>query len=129
METERENKRKEKAERAKNLVDDAVNSLAASLEKGHSEGLKLHLGVIAKFRRYSLSNILLIANQRPDATHVEGFRTWAKLGRQVKKGEKGIWIRAPFVFRSRQSVTRFQLGDFIRIAGGVHNGLLPRKNR
>ena len=31
----------------------------------------------------------------PTATKVAGYRTWQKLGRHVKKGEKGISIFAP----------------------------------
>lgn len=44
------------------------------------------------FHRYSINNLLLILAQRPDATHVAGYRTWQKLGRQVRKGERSIRI-------------------------------------
>jgi antirestriction protein ArdC len=44
---------------------------------------------------------MLIALQRPEATHVAGFRTWKKLGRQVNKGEKGIQILAPITHRQK----------------------------
>lgn len=44
------------------------------------------------FHRYSLNNLLLILAQNPQATHVAGYRTWQKLGRQVRKGERGIRI-------------------------------------
>lgn len=33
--------------------------------------------------------------QRPNATWVTGYRNWQSMGRQVKKGEKGITIIAP----------------------------------
>lgn len=105
METARQSKRKENADRAQNLFSNAVKSLAETLEQGQSEGLKFHLQAVAKHRRYSVSNTLLIAAQKPDATHVEGFRTWVKLGRKVKKGEKGILIRAPFVFRKTNAMS------------------------
>jgi len=51
------------------------------------------------FRRYSLSNQFLIAAQRPDATRVAGYRTWGKLNRQVRGGEKGIAILAPRTYK------------------------------
>ena len=54
---------------------------------------------MARFHRYSLHNIALIASQRPDASHVAGFHTWKQLGRFVKKGAKGILILAPVVLR------------------------------
>src|SRR5919206_5114189 len=44
---------------------------------------------------YSPNNVLLILSQRPDATRVAGYTTWQSLGRQVKKGEKAIYIFAP----------------------------------
>lgn len=52
-----------------------------------------------KFHRYSLCNVMLIAMQKPTATHVAGFHAWHKLGRFVRKGEKGILIIAPVVRR------------------------------
>jgi antirestriction protein ArdC len=64
-----------------------------------SEGWQHWLNVAAKFRTYSLNNQLLIAAQRPDATRVAGFRTWQQLGRQVRKGERGIRIVAPLIRR------------------------------
>lgn len=52
--------------------------------------------------RYSLSNQLLIALQRPDATFVAGFRAFLGLNRCVRKGEKAIRILAPIsITRSR----------------------------
>lgn len=48
------------------------------------------------FHKYSFGNQMLIAMQRPGASHVAGFDTWKnKLGRMVNKGEKGIRILAP----------------------------------
>jgi len=51
-----------------------------------------YLTFCAAFHRYSLSNVLLILSQREDATQVAGYRAWQKLGRQVRKGERGIQI-------------------------------------
>jgi antirestriction protein ArdC len=64
-----------------------------------SEGWREWLTFAAKFRTYSLQNQLLIQSQHPTATHVAGYRTWQSLGRQVKKGERGIAILAPLVRR------------------------------
>ena len=60
-----------------------------------SESFRRWLDISARFHHYSLGNQLLIALQRPDATYVEGFNTWLKLGRHVVKGEKGIRIVVP----------------------------------
>jgi hypothetical protein len=52
---------------------------------------------MARFHTYSARNVLLIAAQRPNATRVEGVRSWNELGRFVRPGEKGIFIFAPTV--------------------------------
>ena len=77
-----------------------MNSILKSLETGVENiftGNKYaqYLQTMSKFHRYSFNNTLLIAMQRPDATLVTGYRNWQSMGRQVKKGEKGITILAP----------------------------------
>lgn len=59
------------------------------------------LSLAARLHRYSTNNCLLIRAQRPDATWLAGYRRWQGLGRQVRKGEKGIAILAPVVTRRR----------------------------
>ncbi len=43
----------------------------------------------------------MIWQQNENATMVAGFRAWQKLGRTVKKGEKGIAIFAPMPFKKK----------------------------
>jgi len=62
-----------------------------------------YLAAMGRFHEYSLGNALLLAVQRPDATHVAGYRTWQGLGRQVRQGEKGILIVAPIVKRGSRA--------------------------
>ena len=88
-----------KIEQAKQIAGKAIEELSHALEAGHSEKLREYLGAMARFHRYSLHNIMLIASQRPEATHVAGFHTWKRLGRFVKQGAKGILILAPVVLR------------------------------
>lgn len=56
-----------------------------------------YLDTQSKFHSYSFGNALLIALQNPDATRVAGYRKWQDLGRQVRKGERGMSILAPIV--------------------------------
>jgi antirestriction protein ArdC len=58
---------------------------------------------MSRFRKYSWANVLLIYSQSPQATRVGGYHFWLKLGRHVRKGEKGIAILAPMVGRKRGS--------------------------
>jgi hypothetical protein len=90
-----------KVEQAKQIAETAIQQLAESLERGHSEELRRYLCAMAKFPKYSLHNLMLILSQRPEATHVAGYRTWQQLGRFVKKGAKGILIFAPVVRRKQ----------------------------
>jgi antirestriction protein ArdC len=58
---------------------------------------------MARFRRDSWHNVMLIASQKPNATHIAGFRAWHKLSRFVKKGEKGILILAPIIRKKAEN--------------------------
>lgn len=89
-------------EDARKRTDESLEQLAAALENGQSEKLKAYLAVMGRFHKYSLGNQLLIAMQRPNATHVAGFHAWKRLGRWVKTGEHGIAIVAPIVRKQRR---------------------------
>jgi antirestriction protein ArdC len=78
-------------------VDAALERLAASLRSGKPEDVIEYLSFWSRFTRFSYHNALLILSQRPTATHVAGFQGWRKVGRFVKKGEKGIAILYPRV--------------------------------
>lgn len=92
------------AEEAKKIADNALETLAKSLENGKSEAITQYLAMMARFHRYSFGNILLIHFQKPDATHVAGFTTWKTMKRFVRKGERGIVIIAPMTIRPKDDV-------------------------
>jgi antirestriction protein ArdC len=84
-----------KTEQLLQQLADGVDTLTSS-----HEWLR-YLDVQRRFHRYSFGNCILIALQRPDATQVAGFHRWLELGRNVRKGEKGIAILAPIVTRTK----------------------------
>jgi len=92
-----------KAETARKHIAESMSQLTEELLQGKSERLTSFLDMLAKFHGYSFGNVMLIHRQRPDATHVAGYHAWQQLGRQVRKGEKGITIIAPMVFRKDES--------------------------
>ncbi len=92
-----------KVEQAKQIASQAIEQLRQALDAGHSEKLTQYLAAMARFHRYSLHNVMLIASQNPNATHVAGFQAWHKLGRFVKKGEKGILILAPIIQKKTEN--------------------------
>lgn len=90
-----------KTDRTRKMVETAIEDLAEALERGESDTLQRYLSLMARFHRYSPGNLLLVWSQRPDAQRVAGFHTWKELGRNVKRGEKGILILAPMISRKR----------------------------
>lgn len=91
-------------DRALKLAEEALQGLVSSLEAGHSDTLKAYLAAMARFHTYSFQNSILIYFQRPAATQVAGFGKWKEMGRHVKKGEKGIAILAPVLYKAKLKV-------------------------
>lgn len=79
------------------VIDTSLKRLSDALAAGRSETLTDYLTAMARFYDYSWFNVMMIFSQRPHATRVAGFNTWKKVGRWVKRGEKGIVILAPLL--------------------------------
>jgi len=80
--------------------DHLIDALTEGIEAlTTSTAWKDHLEAQGRFHRYSFSNALLITRQDPGASRVAGFATWRSFGRQVRKGERAIWILAPMTGR------------------------------
>jgi antirestriction protein ArdC len=99
-------------------------SLLEKLKQGisevkSSEQFKAYLKAMSLFHSYSFANCLLIAMQKPDASNVAGYRTWQKLKRQVKKGEKGISIFAPMKMKQKNEEAKDEV-DYITFFRVVH---------
>lgn len=93
--TDAERDARRKADREQ--LEEAVRALLCT------EGWQRWVRTRRRFRTYSLSNQLLIALQRPQATHVAGFRAWLQLNRCVREGERGIRIFAPMPVKERHA--------------------------
>jgi antirestriction protein ArdC len=90
-----------KTNHARKTSEQAFSQLVEAVEAGKSNKLVDYLKSMGKFHNYSLGNAMLIGFQKPNATHVAGYRTWQKLGRHVKRNEKGIAIMAPIIWRKK----------------------------
>lgn len=51
--------------------------------------------------RFSFRNVCLILGQKQDALECAGFNDWKKVGRSVRKGEKGIAILVPMTRKAK----------------------------
>ena len=81
------------------LLADGIKNLTNGEEWGK------YLRMQSAFHTYSFANTMLLLAQCPDATRVAGFKTWLKLNRAVRKGEKAIWILAPRFYKPKTSAT------------------------
>jgi hypothetical protein len=81
--------------------DSKMQTVLATLEWGiaailDGDEFARYLATLARFHMYSPKNVALIHAQHRDATRVAGYRAWQTLGRQVRKGERGIRIVVPY---------------------------------
>ena len=85
-----------------------------------SENFKQYLSCLSKFHSYSLNNTLLILSQKPEATLVAGYRSWqTNFNRHVNKGEKGLTILAPVVFKEKREMNQLdENGNIVSDASG-----------
>ena len=92
----RSSRSSDRARALRQQIDERLEVLATAVDEVRaSEMFRQYLDVQARFHRYSWHNSLLILSQRPDAERVAGFHTWKRLGRHIRKGERGIAIFAP----------------------------------
>ena len=91
---------KQAAENRKNEMKEITEKLEQGVaDLFNSEKYQTFLNTMAKFPKYSYNNNLLIMLQKPDATLCQSYTGWKKMGRFVKRGEKGIRILAPTPFK------------------------------
>lgn len=88
-----------------------MKDITEKLEKGvqdvfSSEQFQNLLDTMAKFPHYYVNNNILIMMQKPDATLVQSYTGWKKMGHFVKKGEKGIRILAPDPFKLEKELEK-----------------------
>jgi len=113
MTTKTSTRRTTNHDQTKERLSQAVAAL------GSDEGFKrwLRLRTTTTIGRYSIFNQLLIADQREDATRVAGYRAWQREGRQVRKGEKAIWVFAPIKRSWNETDEEGNLTTHVRVNG------------
>lgn len=88
--------RDEQRHQQQSKVEEAAERLASGVAQiVDGDEFRRYLQTAARFHHYSANNCLLILMQYPEASRVAGYRAWQSMGRQVRKGEKGIRILAP----------------------------------
>lgn len=92
-------KAEEKVDELNEQIEGYLGDLAHQLALGHTAEFMNMLDWHARLHRYSIGNSILIRKQNPKATVLAGYKRWSSLGFSVRKGEKGIAIRAPMLRR------------------------------
>jgi antirestriction protein ArdC len=74
----------------------------AAMSEAERQTLAAQIGTIVTCEQRALSpyNTCMVAAQRPGITIIGGFQQWKRLGRAVRKGEKGVYIWVPLGPRS-----------------------------
>lgn len=83
-------RRQQEREAVFQQIDETVSAMS-----GDGELFQTYLDVQARFDRYSVSNAVLITNQRPEATRLADFNAWKAAGCYVRKGASSISILEP----------------------------------
>jgi len=84
------------------------------------------LDVMARFPNHSVSNMLLILAQSPDATRIGDADYWMRKGAYVKRGEKGFTILVPGNEYTREDGS---IGTFFDAKKVFDAGQTTAKNR
>jgi len=92
-------KQGQKVNKIRAQLQSHIQQLADEMRQGRSENLRRYLEYAAQFHHYSFGNILLALSQYPKLSRIAGFKQWNRLGRRVRKGQKGIMILAPITLR------------------------------
>lgn len=103
--------------KSKEYYKNEVQKLSQELEMGleqvfHTDEYVNFLNIMAKRPNYSVRNNILIYMQKPDATFLAGYQTLLNsFGHQVQKGEKGIRIFAPVIYKTQRNDSSSILGE------------------
>lgn len=100
------NRKQQDRESAYAMVDDALKKVGTD-----GKAFQTYLDVQSKFERYSVSNALLVAAQKPDATDLGEANFWRGRGGYIRKGESGILLIGIYVSNERVYKRREEQGS------------------
>lgn len=84
------NRKQQDREAAYAMVDDTLKKMGTN-----GKAFQTYLDVQSQFERYSVSNALLVAAQKPEATDLGDANFWRGRGGYIRKGESGILLMEP----------------------------------
>lgn len=79
---------------------DTIDSTLTEMK--NDSGLLIdYLNMQARFDRYSVSNAILLLNQKPEATHIKDYNGWKALKVKLVEGAEKIKIFEPSTFKGK----------------------------
>lgn len=91
-----------------------------------SDLYKTYLEAMGKFWNYSASNVMLMYLQNPNISHVASFKKWQNdFERTVQKGQKALWIFAPYEYKLKDKNGEFKRDESGEIEKGRGFRLVP----
>lgn len=110
----------QKREEQRQMLEQAITKLCSS------EGWQQYLDARSRFHKYSFSNVILIALQRPEATLVAGAGKWRKeFDRLIREGEKAIKILAPQIIYAKDESGKIVMKDGKKVIDRVWYKTVP----
>ena len=85
---------KEQAEKQKEQMQEMIQNLTDTWQE-NPETIAEMLEFGSRIYHYSMRNNMLIYQQNPNATYVQSFDAWKKMGASIQKGEKGCKVYVP----------------------------------
>ncbi len=110
-----------RGKKLRKLIRDRLERLAQLTDEAAAgKEMKRWFKFVSQFHKYSFCNRYLVLMQRRDATRVAGYKAWQRVGRQVRRDEKGIAIFVPRTWRRQvqdasSGETREERGKYFRI--------------
>ena len=92
----------------------------------NSDQYKNYLEAISKLPSYSANNVMLLLSQNSEVSMVASFKKWqSDFERSVKKGQKALWIFAPYEFKLRDNNGQYKVNENGEIEKGIGFKLVP----
>lgn len=85
---------KKTSEKQKEQMQEMIKNLTDTWQE-NPETIAEMLEFGSRIYQYSMRNNMLIYQQNPNATYVQSFDAWKKMGASIRKGEKGCKVYVP----------------------------------
>lgn len=95
--------------RSQEQLNERISVLMDQVNEGvknvcDSEEYKKFLDFVSKLPTYSIRNMILLYQQKPDLSIVQSYNAWKAAGRMVNKGEHGLQIICPAFQTEKKTV-------------------------